>query len=221
MVNKYISNNDFIDIKDTLSSLNKTNKNPKKNIVYEHIEPQLSILHRQYIYKAANKMAKQDPDLHERTFFIISIIYSMNLKLIDLIPIEEKHTIKMNNFFCDNNNNWWFKYIKEQNKLQYLPVNNETLESLKRWRKYLGLGPLPTPQDDKPLFLKKIIGGYRSSLSSRIYISKIINNCLIQASNFLLNDKFNKESILLKEIASRSLKSSEYEKKYFLWRTKF
>ena len=157
-------------------------------------------------------MAKKDPALHERTLFIIAVIYFMSLQLEDLVITNKKDYLKMNNFFCDSNNNWWLRMPKQNNGLEHnIPVKKEVLEHLKRWRTHLELKPFPSANDNKPLFLKKVIGGYTSSLTSIDYSAKFIKNCFYQATEELLNDNLIQEAESLKKIVPRWIKNTEME----------
>ena len=81
------------------------------------------------------------------------------------------------------------------------------LAALKRWREHLGLGPYPSSYDDKPLFLKKVIGGYTSSLASVHHISKFISECIAQSIIALMKDNLSKEAMSLKKIGLRSFRN--------------
>jgi len=199
---KYIYVNPFI---------NKMNNSNKTKCLVRSNE-EISEIQWEYIHKNAIQMAKQDPDLNERTLFIISAIHLMSLQLSELIPVNKNNILKMNNFFCDNINNWWFKSVERKNKDQYVFINNEMLAALKRWREHLGFGPYPSSDDNKPLFPKKVIGSYISSLTSISYIRRLVNDCIFKSSQDLLNDKFIKEANSLKKInfiCTSSIKSEE------------
>ena len=70
------------------------------------------------------------------------------------------------------------------------------LKALKKWRKHLGLSPLPSPADDSPLLPKtKGIGPIKSGN----YIRKIVQYCFDQAIEQLNKDKMAEEAETLIE----------------------
>ena len=116
----------------------------------------LSEIQWQYTIKTANKLAEDDADTHERTLFVMSILYSMYLRISELVA-SSRWIPTMNHFQRDGDGNWWFTTVGKGNKQRHIAVSNTMLTALKRWRKYLGLSPLPSPADNSPL-LPKIKG---------------------------------------------------------------
>jgi site-specific recombinase XerD len=96
-----------------------------------------------YVIETAEEMAQTHPSLHERTFFMMSILYSMYLRISELAA-SKRWSPAMNHFFMDNDENWWFTTVGKGNKQRQIAVSDTMLEALKRWRVYLGLSPLPS-----------------------------------------------------------------------------
>ena len=155
----------------------------------------LSELQWQYVIKTAENLADTNPNVHERTLFIISAFYSMYLRISELAA-NPRWMATMNNFFRDSNGNWWFMTIGKGNKQRQIAVSEAMLDALKRWRKYLNLSPLPSTADNSPL-LPRTRG--KGCIQSTNYIRKIVQYCFDQAIEQLKRDRFLEESEMLLE----------------------
>lgn len=88
---------------------------------------------------------------HERTVFILSCLYSMYLRISELVA-SQRWTPTMGDFIKDSQDNWWFKTVGKGNKARQIAVSNEMLEALKHYRvNYLAIDPYPTPGEKLPL----------------------------------------------------------------------
>lgn len=155
----------------------------------------LSDLQWEYVIDAANKMANINPKMHERTLFIVSILYSLYLRISELTK-NNYHTPTMNDFYKDEDSNWWFRTIGKGNKERNIAVSDSMLKALKRWRMYLNLSPMPSPADKLPLIVKVTGDG---PIRSTNQIRLIVDECFKVAANNLYNDKFYDESSMLKD----------------------
>ena len=155
----------------------------------------LSELQWQYVIRVAKELAENTPKVHERTLFMMSILYSMYLRISELAA-SERWTPVMNHFYRDSDNNWWFTTVGKGHKERQIAVSDTMLQALKRWRKYLHLSPLPSPADASPL-LPKTKG--QGSISSTNYIRKIVQFCFDQTIQKLHDDGFGEEAETLNE----------------------
>ncbi len=150
----------------------------------------LSELQWQYVIKKAKAMAEDDPATHERTFFMMSALYSMYLRISEL-SVSARWSPTMNHFNRDSDGNWWFITVGKGNKQRQIAVSNAMLFALKRWRKYLGLSLLPSPADNSPL-LPKIKG--KGPITNTTYIRKIVQHCFDMAMKELHKDGLSEEA---------------------------
>lgn len=150
----------------------------------------LSELQWQYVIKTAKELANKKPDIHERTLFIMSALYSMYLRISELIS-SSRWTPTMNHFQRDSDGNWWFTTVGKGNKQRQIAVSNAMLEALKRWRKYLKLSSLPSSADNSPL-LPKTKG--HGSITNTSYIRKIVQYCFDKAIEKLNKDGYSEEA---------------------------
>ncbi len=149
----------------------------------------LSDLQWQYVISTAQQMAAADTT-HERTLFIMSILYAMYLRISELAASARWQPL-MHDFHRDSDGHWWFTTVGKGNKERQIAVSDAMLEALKRWRKYLGLSPLPSPADDSPLLPKLNSQG---PITSTTYIRTLVQNCFDQAIHHLEQDKHHEEA---------------------------
>lgn len=155
----------------------------------------LSDLQWSYVIETARQLADQNPDKHERTLFIMSALFLMYLRISELAD-SERWSPQMSNFHCDHDGNWWFTVIGKGNKERDIAVSDAMLDVLKRWRKHLGLSPLPTPADSSPI-LPKLRG--RGGISNTSFIRKIVQFCFDKTADRLKQDGFIEDAAVLDE----------------------
>lgn len=113
----------------------------------------LSLIQWQAVLESAEDLACENPQMHERTLFILSILFGMYLRISELTA-SKRWTPLMNHFHKDANGCWWFTTVGKGNKERQIAVSNAMLESLKRWRRFLDLPPLPSSADSSYLIPK-------------------------------------------------------------------
>jgi site-specific recombinase XerD len=86
---------------------------------------------------------------YERLRFILIMFYCTACRIGEFAS----HT--MGSFNQHSNGKWYWHVIGKGDKPAELPVNHILLDSLVRYRKYLGLSPLPVINDEIPLLLNK------------------------------------------------------------------
>ena len=146
------------------------------------------------VIKTAVKMAEQAPDLHERTLFIMNILYGMYLRISELTATL-RWSPRMCDFFRDPNGDWWFKTVGKGNKARQIAVSSAMLKALKRWRVHLGLPVFPTPDDRSPLLPKQIGKGPMTSTRA---IRMIVQTCFDEAVQQLSDQELNDEAGILR-----------------------
>ncbi len=155
----------------------------------------LTELQWQYVISTAKKLAECDANLHERTFFIMSALYSMYLRISELAA-SDRWSPAMCHFGRDGDGCWWFTTVGKGNKERQIAVSDAMIDALKRWRQHLNLSQLPSPADNSPLLPKtKGVGAIKSTN----YIRKIVQYCFDQAIEQLIQDGFTEEAETLNE----------------------
>jgi len=131
----------------------------------------------QMVVDTAEQMAAERPESHERTLFMLSMLYSMYLRISELAA-SERWVPTMNDFHQDQDGLWWFTTVGKGNKERQIAVSDAMLAALKRWRKFQGLSALPSPADDSPLLP---VHRGKGPMSNATHIRAIIQECFDNA----------------------------------------
>lgn len=188
-------------IQEDITPINPILQIRQKNRFYRTIQGgakirRISELQWKYVLSSAEEMAAQNPEKHERTLFVISILYSLYLRISELVA-QNRWSPKMNDFAKDYEGNWWFTTVGKGNKERQISVSDSMLEALKRWRKYLNLTPLlPTPNDSSPL-IPKIRG--LGPVTDTSHVRRIVQTCFDHAIVKLRENGFVEEADALGE----------------------
>jgi site-specific recombinase XerD len=103
-----------------------------------------------YVIETAEQMATADPK-HERTLFIVATMFSMYLRVSDLVG-RDNWTPTMGDIRRDTMGNWWFHVVGKGNKAAKISIRDEYIQNfLVRYRQHLQLSPFPTAQEKTPL----------------------------------------------------------------------
>ncbi|MBA3537328.1 MAG: tyrosine-type recombinase/integrase [Tatlockia sp.] len=150
----------------------------------------LSLKQWEAVLVAAEKLAADNPEKHERTRFILSLLFGMYLRISEL-SASERWMPTMNDFAKDSNGHWWFTTVGKGNKERQVAVSEAMLASLIRWRQYLGLAPLPAPSDNTPLIPK--IKGF-GPMSDTAPIRRLVQLCFDKGAEQLRKQGFGEEA---------------------------
>ncbi len=154
-------------------------KNQSKPVVRR-----ISTLQWAYVLDAVELMASENPAKHERTLFIMSCLFSMYLRVSELVD-DERSSPVMSDFRKDQHNNWWFDVTGKGNKNRSITVSDDMLNALKRYRKHLGLVQLPSFGEKVPLIAK---AKGKGSITSTRHIRWIVQQCFDGAYNRMIRD---------------------------------
>ncbi|MDH5232183.1 MAG: site-specific integrase, partial [Gammaproteobacteria bacterium] len=124
----------------------------------------ISNLQWDYVIETIEQLANQQPERFERSLFIMNALYAMYLRVSELVWDKRSQPV-MGDFRKDQDGNWWFHVLGKGNKDRIITVSNAMLQALKRYRKFLGLSPLPSPDDATPLVSKQL--GHGAICSTR------------------------------------------------------
>ncbi|HHH9441321.1 TPA: tyrosine-type recombinase/integrase [Pseudomonas aeruginosa] len=106
-----------------------------------------------YVIETAEQMADEEPESHERTLFIVATLFSMYLRVSDIVG---RHDWKptMGAFF-KNSRGWWYHVVGKGNFAADVAVRPDYLKYLKRYRLSRNLPPLPAKGENTPLLTKR------------------------------------------------------------------
>ncbi len=148
----------------------------------------------QYCVNAAKQFAMNDPDRHEKTLFIIAILYLLYPQPSELVA-SSSWTPKMNHFYEDSNQSWWFK-VHNNGRLRAVAVSDDMLNALKRYRLSRCLTPLPSPTDAMPLLVK---GRGKGAIVKLWELQRLVQQCFDKAAIQLRKNKLSKEANALRQ----------------------
>ncbi len=143
-----------------------------------------------YLVDTATNMADANPK-HERTLFIIVLLFGCYLRISELADYDGVPPA-MNNFFRDHDEHWWLRVHGKGNKTRDKAVSDEILGSVRRFRQYLKLTPLPSPDDNTPLIPKGVSA--INAISSTRQIRRIVQTVFDQAHSSLVADGLTAEA---------------------------
>lgn len=108
-----------------------------------------------YVISAAETMAHEDPENHYRTLFLIHLLYGCYLRISE-VAARPGFTPTMSQFRRDQKTGvWGFNIPRSKGgKRRTVAVSQKLLISLQSYRKHLNLDPLPTKNDNTPLFVR-------------------------------------------------------------------
>lgn len=150
----------------------------------------LSELQWSYVIETVEQLADKNPMQHERSLFIMNALYSMYLRISELVS-SKRWEPQMGHFYKDNDNNWWFTTVGKGNKERNIAVCDAMLKALKRYRQFLGLTALPHHGETTPL-VSKLKG--TGSVTSTRQIRSLVQQCFDQAVERMIQDGMQEEA---------------------------
>lgn len=150
----------------------------------------LSPLQWEFVIETAEEMAREEPERHERTLFIMHALFAMYLRISELVETD-RWAPQMGHFQPDREGNWWFVTVGKGNKERDISVSDDMLESLKRYRLSRGLPTLPAPGETSPL-IHKTRG--KGGITSTRQIRSIVQQCFTRAQEKMHHEGFTEEA---------------------------
>lgn len=181
----FLVQNDYV-IKNPLKLIKQKNRFFKKVQTKRAIR-RLSSLQWETVIETAELMASENPPKHERTLFVISLLYGLYLRISELVA-DDSWEPTMNDFAEDHDGNWWFTTLGKGNKEREIAVSDLVLKALERWREHLKCGTtLPLPSDHQPLVCAR--SPYQPITTTR-QIRRIVQVCFDKTIERLKADGF-------------------------------
>jgi site-specific recombinase XerD len=154
----------------------------------------LSELQWSYVMETVEILAKQSPQQHERSLFIMKALYGMYLRVSELAATSRWEP-QMGHFQKDTDGHWWFMTVGKGNKERLISVSDEMLKALKRYRHSLGLSSLPSRGETTPLVQKSLGNG---PIRSTRQIRSIVQMCFDASYERMVKDGLSEEALELK-----------------------
>lgn len=109
--------------------------------------------------------SQEEKNEKERLYFLIAILYCLGLRINELVTHGWESFQKIED-------RWWFYVVGKGNKLARIPVNDELLRAIIRYRAHLNKRPFPESGESGPLIVSLIS---KRAITAR-YINKILKN---------------------------------------------
>jgi len=150
----------------------------------------LSPLQWDFVIETAESMAAEQPQIHERTLFVMNALFAMYLRISELVDTSRWQP-QMGHFQADQEGNWWFLTVGKGNKEREISVSDAMLAALKRYRLSRGLSGLPMPGESSPL-VHKTRG--KGGIASTRQIRGIVQKCFDAAAEKMQTNGFSEDA---------------------------
>lgn len=192
---------EYINVNPVMLIRNKS-KHIKKDDVTRPVK-RLTNRQMEYCLVASDLMATEIPEMHERTRFIMHFMLSLYLRISEMVP-GERHVPNMKDFVRDHDGLWWFTVVGGKgNKDRLIPMDDDDLANLARYRVSRELPPYPTFSGEEPL-IHKVRG--TGQITSDRSIRVIIQSCFDRAKRNLMNDGHVQDASTLHEATAHWLR---------------
>lgn len=113
-----------------------------------------------YIMATVTALAEASPELHQRSLFLISLIYCCYLRISD-VSARAGYSPVMDQFKHNQQTGIWSFHIplSKGGKRRSVAISKALLDALVKYRQFLGLANYPAPNENHPLFVRHKAAG--------------------------------------------------------------
>lgn len=166
-----------------------------------------------YVMQAAERLATEDPAQHERSRFLICLMYACYLRISE-VAARPGFSPVMGQFRRDGKTGVWGYYIPRSKggKRRTVAVSQALLDALKRYRTFLGLSPLPAPDEQTPLFVRHKAAAHgreQGELNANLGIRQLrdlVMAVLAQATELAELDGFAQDAAEMRSLTPHSIR---------------
>ncbi|EPR7484111.1 TPA: tyrosine-type recombinase/integrase [Vibrio parahaemolyticus] len=154
-----------------------------------------------YAIDAVEAMAEEDPDTHERTLFLIKLLYGTYCRISE-IGARPGYAPVMSQFRRDKKtgNLGFFIPKSKGGKRRTVSVSDELRDALIRYRRFRKLSDIPVPGENTPLFVRhkaathgRSVGDVNANLGIR-QIRELVQDVIDKAAERLEADGFKEDA---------------------------
>lgn len=124
--------------------------------------------------EALEKSTERQRQHYERTRFLVALLYLLSPRVNEVAS----HTMGS---FIERRGRWWWQVVGKGAREARVPVNQDMLNALQRYRLFMGLSPLPAPGETTPLIMS--LKGTSGITDNMIY--RIVKDLVIRAAERL------------------------------------
>ncbi|MFA7520519.1 tyrosine-type recombinase/integrase, partial [Shewanella sp.] len=113
-----------------------------------------------YIMATVTGLAEEFPELHQRSLFLVILIYCCYLRISD-VSARAGYSPVMNQFKRNQQTGIWSFHIplSKGGKRRSVAISKALLDALVKYRQFLGLTDYPGPNENHPLFVRHKAAG--------------------------------------------------------------
>ncbi|WP_434339662.1 tyrosine-type recombinase/integrase [Motilimonas cestriensis] len=173
--------------------LRRLNVNNTRVTESEDGDKALSEVQWQYVTAQVDDLVEEDPNKHQRTKLLFTLLYYLYPRVSE-IAARPGFTPLMSNFKKHRSGVWVFSIPQSKGgKSRIIPCPEPVMIALKAYREFLGLSPLPLPDEKIPLFTRHQAGTHGRDAG-------VLDSQLgIEAIRGIVNDVFDKTANAMEE----------------------
>ncbi|MGU5530519.1 tyrosine-type recombinase/integrase [Aeromonas caviae] len=166
-----------------------------------------------YVMQAAEQLAAECPAQHERSRFLICLMYACYLRISE-VAARPGFSPVMGQFRRDAKTGVWGYDIPRSKggKRRTVAVSQALLETLARYRTFLGLSPLPAPGEQTPLFVRHKAAAHgreQGELNANLGIRQLRDLVMAvfeQAASLAEQDGFDQDAAEMRTLTPHSIR---------------
>ncbi|ART79317.1 tyrosine-type recombinase/integrase [Oceanisphaera avium] len=166
-----------------------------------------------YVMSTARTLAEQEPQRHQRTLFLVALMYGCYLRISE-VAARPGFAPVMSQFRRDSHTGIWSFHIpvSKGGKKRSVAVSRELLSELKSYRISLKLSPLPSPTEATPLFIRhKAAGRGRDQglLNANLGVRQLrdlLNELIKCAADKAAEDGFEYDGTVMRSLTVHSIR---------------
>lgn len=147
----------------------KVRTNNKEQIMERFLEQPLWQIVMEHIESLVQETQRQKTD-YERVRFLFHLLYLLGSRVNEVATSTMRDIKQIRGL-------WWWQVTGKGQKTELIPVNDDMLSALMRYREFYGLSPLPKSDDEQPLFMS--LNGNKKINANMIYrlVKKVFSDC--------------------------------------------
>lgn len=166
-----------------------------------------------YIISTVEKLAKAQPELHQRSLFLIKLIYSCYLRVSE-VSARAGYSPVMSQFKQNRQTGIWSFHIPKSKggKSRSVAVSKALLDALTQYRSYLKLSPLPSSSEQHPLIVRqkapgrgREVGSINANLGIR-QIREEVDKIIEIAAISIENDGFVEDAQQMRRLSIHNIR---------------
>ena len=166
-----------------------------------------------YFMATVTALAEELPELHQRSLFLISLIYSCYLRISD-VSARAGYSPVMNQFKHNQQTGIWSFHIplSKGGKKRNVAISKALLEALVKYRQFLGLADYPGPNENHPLFVRhkaagrgRDVGILNANLGIR-HVRDEIQSIINLAADRIETDGFTQDGAQMRKLTAHNIR---------------